>query len=70
MFSFTHEFLYRLSGWLCSSLIQFLANVLQTDNQEDRRLFEEASVQLYDAAPDANVAKRHGVLKAKINGKM
>lgn len=43
---------------------------LQTDNQEDRRLYEEASVQLYDATPDANVAKRHGVLKAKINGKM
>lgn len=41
-----------------------------TDNQEDRRLYEEASVQLYDATPDANVAKRHGVLKAKINGKI
>ncbi|KAA6418078.1 MAG: hypothetical protein FRX49_11919 [Trebouxia sp. A1-2] len=41
-----------------------------TDNQEDRRLYEEASVQLYDATPNANVAKRHGVLKAKINGKM
>ncbi|KAL0045831.1 hypothetical protein WJX82_006084 [Trebouxia sp. C0006] len=41
-----------------------------TDNQEDRRLFEEASVQLYDATPDANVAKRHEVLKAKINGKI
>lgn len=41
-----------------------------TDNQEDRRLYEEASVQLYDATPDANVAKRCGVLKAKINGKI
>ncbi len=70
MFSFTHELHCRLSEWLCSSLIQVLANVLQTDNQEDRRLYEEASVQLYDATPDANVAKRHGVLKAKINGKM
>jgi len=68
--SFMHKIHCRFSGSLCSSLSHFLASVLQTDNQEDRRLYEEASVRLYDATPDADVAKRHGLLKAKINGKM
>ena len=42
--------------------------MLQKENQEDRRLYEEASQQLYSSTPDTDVAKRHGVLKAKING--
>ena len=41
---------------------------LQTENQVDRQLYEEASQRLYDATPDTDVAKRHGILKAKING--
>ena len=43
---------------------------MQKENQQDRRLYEEASQRLYQTTPDTDVAKRHGVLKAKINGKM
>lgn len=43
---------------------------MQTQNQEDRKLYEEASVDLYQSTPDSEPAKRHGILKPTIDGKM
>ena len=42
---------------------------MQRQNQEDRKLYEEASVNLYQSTPDSEPAKRHGMLKATIDGK-
>ena len=43
--------------------------VLQKQNQEDRKLYEEATAQLYETTPETSPARRHGLLKAAINSK-